>query len=155
MMTIDFDKLRLTLLPHCLRQGALLEALFASAYAPLRRVYAQFTAYADREALERQYGPTVRQLRQAIADHLCIGEDSIEFGEVADRQPVCLPRVSDNDRVAVDKKGSVLLWSDDMVWWNRQFTITLPSTYRANEPEIREILDRWKMAASRYTINYK
>ena len=36
MMTIDFDKLRIILMPHVLRQGGLLEALFRTAFVPLK-----------------------------------------------------------------------------------------------------------------------
>lgn len=165
MMNIDLDKLRIILMPHVLRQGGLLEALFRTAFVPLKRIYADFTAYAAKEEQERIYGPTVKQLRQAIADHLCIGVNLVQFGEVEDRETVDLPRESDgwdmapkldNEPVAdgPEVEEPLTLWSDDMIWWNREFTVSLPSAYRVNQPEVEAILDRWKMAGSSYTINY-
>ena len=165
MMTIDFDKLRIILMPHVLRQGGLLEALFRTAFVPLKRIYSSFTAYVTKEEQERIYGPTVKQLRQAIADHLCIGENLIVFGEVEDRETVDLPRLSDGWDVAPKLDNEPVadgptveepldLWSDDMIWWNREFTVSLPSAYTVNKPEVEAILDRWKMAGSSYTINF-
>ncbi|MBP3762951.1 MAG: hypothetical protein J6I49_03610 [Bacteroidales bacterium] len=155
MMTIDFDKLRIILMPHALRHGALQEALLTSMYVPLKRNYAALRRYVEKEETERQYGPTVGQLRQAVADHLAIDKGLVRFGEVADRETIDLPRASDGWGKAV-KLGAdpVPLWADDMVCWNREFTVSLPATYSNNEAEVRALLDRWKMAASHYTITY-
>ena len=62
----------------------------------------------------------------------------------------------DNEPVAdgPEVEEPLTLWSDDMIWWNREFTVSLPSAYRVNQPEVEAILDRWKMAGSSYTINY-
>lgn len=165
MMKIDYDKLRIILMPHALRHGGLLEALFRTAYVPLKRIYASFTAYAAKEEQERIYGPTVKQLRMAIADHLSIGVELVQMGDVEDRETVDLPRESDgwdaapkldNEPVAdgPETEEPLALWSDDMIWWNREFTVRLPSAYRVNQPEVEAILDHWKMVGSRYTINY-
>lgn len=156
VMNVDYDKLRIILMPHVLRQGGLLEALFTAAYKPLKRCYEAFVGYEARECQERSYGPTVKQLRAAIADHLGIDPRLVLFGEVANRDVVDLRRQSDaaSTRVALGTV-SIALWSDDMVWWNREFTVSLPEAYRAFEPAVKAILDRWKMAASRYTIIYR
>ena len=158
VMRVDFEKLRLTLLPHCLRQGALLEALFHAAYVPLHRVYDTFAAYVGKEERERAYGPTVRQLRQAIADHLGITDGSlVRFHDVQNRDVADLRRQADaaSTRLPLGP-AAIALWSDNMVWWNREFTVSLPQSYDSAdiEAEVRTILDRWKMAASRYTISY-
>ena len=156
VMNVDYDKLRIILMPHVLRQGGLLEALFTAAYKPLKRCYEAFVGYEARECQERRYGPTVKQLRAAIADHLGIDPRLVLFGEVANRDVVDLRRQSDaaSTRVALGTVA-IALWSDDMVWWNREFTVSLPEAYRAFEPAVKSILDRWKMAASRYTIIYR
>ena len=156
VMNVDFDKLRIILMPHVLRQGGLLEALFTAAYKPLKRCYEAFVSYEAKECQERNYGPTVKQLRAAIADYLGIDPRLLLFGEVANRDVVDLRRQSDaaSTRVALGTVA-IALWSDDMVWWNREFTVSLPEAYRAFEPAVKAILDRWKMAASRYTIIYR
>lgn len=156
VMNVDYEKLRIILTPHVLRQGGLLEALFKAAYKPLKTLYEAFVKYEARECQERSYGPTVKQLRQAIANHLGISAGLVEFGEVANRDVVDLRRQSDAASTRVEL-GTVpiALWSDDMVWWNREFTVSLPESYRAFEPTVKTILDRWKMAASRYTIIYR
>lgn len=156
VMNVDYEKLRIILMPHVLRQGGLLEALFKAAFAPLKTRYNAFVGYEARENQERNYGPTVKQLRQAIADHLGIDPSLVLFGEVANRDVVDLRRQSDaaSTRVALGT-AAIALWSDNMVWWNREFTVSLPEAYRAFEPAVKAILDRWKMAASRYTIIYR
>lgn len=162
VMNVDYEKLRIILTPHVLRQGGVLEALFKAAYKPLNTLYEAFERYEARECQERSYGPTVKQLRQAIADHLGILASLVIFGDVANRDVVDLRRQSDaaSTRVALRRQSDaantrVALWSDDMVWWNREFTVSLPGAYTSNENEIKAILDRWKMAASRYTITYR
>ena len=156
VMNVDYDKLRIILMPHVLRQGGLLEALFTAAYKPLKRCYEAFVGYEARECQERSYGPTVKQLRAAIADHLGIDPRLVLFGEVANRDVIDVRRQSDaaSTRVSLGTVA-IALWSDDMVWWNREFTVSLPEAYRAFEPAVKSILDRWKMAASRYTIIYR
>lgn len=156
VMNVDYEKLRIILMPHVLRQGGLLEALFKAAFAPLKTLYNAFVGYEARENQERSYGPTVKQLRAAIADHLGIEPSLVLFGEVANRDVVDLRRQSDaaSTRVALGT-AAIALWSDNMVWWNREFTVSLPEAYRAFEPAVKAILDRWKMAASRYTIIYR
>ena len=156
VMNVDYDKLRIILMPHVLRQGGLLEALFTAAYKPLKRCYEAFVGYEAKECQERSYGPTVKQLRAAIADHLGIDPRLVLFGEVANRDVIDLRRQSDaaSTRVSLGTVA-IALWSDDMVWWNREFTVSLPEAYRAFEPAVKAILDRWKMAASRYTIIYR
>lgn len=157
VMNVDWDKLRIILLPHVLRQGSLLEALLRTAYAPLKRLYASFTEYEARESLERQYGPTVRQLRAAIATHLGISESLVLLGEVANRDLLDVRRQSDGPSTRLVLGSTPLtLWSEDQVWWNREFTVSLPARYNAPyiQREIESILDRWKMAASHYTITY-
>lgn len=156
MMTVDFDKLRIILMPHVLRQGSILEALFTAAYEPLKRCYGLLTRYVAKEERERQYGPTVKQLKEAIGYHLGIDPSLVQIGDVQNRDVLDLRKQSDgqNTRLAL---GTVplALWSDNMVWWNREFTVSLPEAYRANQAEVEAILDRWKMAASRYTIKYR
>lgn len=156
VMNVDYEKLRIILMPHVLRQGGLLEALFKAAFAPLKTLYNAFVGYEARENQERSYGPTVKQLRAAIADHLGIEPSLVLFGEVANRDVVDLRRQSDaaSTRVALGT-AAIALWGDNMVWWNREFTVSLPEAYRAFEPAVKAILDRWKMAASRYTIIYR
>ncbi len=162
VMNVDYEKLRIILTPHVLRQGGVIEAAFKACYAPLKTIYNTFATYEAKEEAERSYGPTVKQLRQAIADHLGISASRVIFGDVANRDVVDLRRQSDaaSTRVALRRQSDaantrVALWSDDMVWWNREFTVSLPSAYTSNENEIKAILDRWKMAASRYTIIYR
>lgn len=165
MMNIDYDKLRIILLPHALRQGVLIEALMRTVYVPLKRNHASLRAYVEQEEKEREQGPTVKQLRKAIAEHLGIGEQLVVMGEVEDREAIDLPRESDGwdampklDNEPEEGGGEVEepleLWSDDMIQWNREFTVSLPEGYETSQAEVESILDRWKMAGSKYTITY-
>lgn len=157
MMRVDFDKLRLILLPHVLRNGELLEVLFRTVYRPLKRNYADFRAYVIKEEQERQYGPTVKQLRQAICDHLGIDASLVRFADVDNKETLPLRRQSDAKSTHIKLGKNLLpLWSDDILWWNREFIISLPKHYNSPyiEAQVRTIIDRWKMAASNYTITY-
>lgn len=155
VMNVDFDKLRIILTPHVLRQGGLLQAMFTAAYKPLKRQYNSFVHYEADESRERQYGPVVRQLRDAIAYHLSIDKSLVLIEDVANRDVLDLRRQSDDPSTRLTLGTFPLpLWSEDMVWWNREFTVRVPSAYVANDAEIKAILDRWKMVASRYTLNY-
>jgi len=163
MMTIDFDRLRVTLLPHVLRQGGLIEALFKSAYKPLKTLYSTLTAYVAQEERERTYGPTVKQLRQALADHLGISLGAVAIGDVQPREQLNLWRAEvDGVIVSLWKATGATaqqrqsLWSDDMVWWNRDFTVTITgmSDNDTNRRMVEAILDRWKMVSSQYTITF-
>lgn len=154
-MNIDFDKLRIILLPHVLRQGGLLEAFLKSFYAPLKSLYKRFTQYQEKEQKERAYGPSVRQLRKALADLLGTAETRITFGEVADREPVALHRQLDSADLRVELgTAPIPLWSDGMIWFNREFIVNIPDLFQQNNREIRAVLDRWKMIGSKYKINY-
>lgn len=155
VMNIDFDKLRIILLPHALRQSGLIEAMLTAMYMPLKRMQSLFVSYEARENRERRYGPTVRQLKQAIANLLSIDESLVKIEDVANRDMLDLRRQSDGaaTRLALGA-AALILWSDDMVWWNREFTVGLPTAYNAFEPKVKTVLDRWKMAGSRYTLTY-
>lgn len=155
VMNVDFDKLRIILTPHVLRQGGLLSAVFAAAYTPLKRLYNTFVRYEADESRERQYGPAVRQLKAAIAYHLSIDEDLVLIEDVPNRDVLDLRRQSDAPSTRLELGVEPLpLWSDDMVWWNREFIVRIPDNYETTEikNEIRSILDRWKMVSSRYTL---
>lgn len=168
VMNVDYDKLRIILMPHVLRQGGLLEALFTAAYKPLKRCYEAFVGYEAKECQKRNYGPTVKQLKAAIADLLGIDASYVRISDIENRDVIDLRRQSDAastrlvlcggglyDPADTEHEHPLPLWSDDQVWWNREFTVSLPAAYRAFEPAVKTILDRWKMAASRYTIIYR
>lgn len=156
VMNVDYDKLRIILLPHVLREGSLIEALFTAAYVPLKRLYGLLVRYEAGESRERAFGPTVKQLKAAIGYHLGIDPSLVQIGDVQNRDVLDLRKQSDmaSTRLALGATA-LTLWSDDMVWWSRDFTVSLPASCRGSQPEVEAILDRWKMAASKYTITYR
>lgn len=164
LMRIDWDRLRIILLPHCLRHGALLESVLKSMYKPLKRDYAKLIGRCETTERELSYDSRVKRLRAAIAEQLWVSEEVIGINDVANREAVAL-RSDDQDPVdiwgeeaiensVVENREAVALWSDDQVWWNREFVVTLPEGYSGREAEVRAVLDRWKMAGSRYRIEY-
>lgn len=153
LMRIDWDRLRIILLPHCLRHGALLESVLKSMYKPLKRDYAKLIGRCETTERELSYDSRVKRLRAAIAEQLWVSEEVIGISDVANREAVALLRESDQSPVDIGSEA-VALWSDDRVWWNREFVVTLPEGYRGREAEVKAVLDRWKMAGSRYRIVY-
>lgn len=169
MMAVDFDKLRIILVPHVLRSGELLGALLKAMYVPLKRMQNLFAGYEAAERNDRRYGPTVKQLSQAVADRLDITVSQVLIGDVQNRDLVDLRRQSDGAGTRLvlceeglfepsdtERENPLPLWADDMVWWNREFTVSLPEEYRSEyvQREVEATLDRWKMVSSRYTITY-
>ena len=157
VMNVDFDKLRIILTPHVLRRGGLLSAILEAAYTPIKSLYNAFVRYEADESRERQYGPSVSQLKEAVAYRLGIDPSLVLIEDVANRDVLDLRRQSDapSTRLALGPEP-LALWSDAMVWWNREFTVSIPIAYDTPqlENEIRAILDRWKMVASHYTLTY-
>ena len=154
LMRIDWDRLRIILLPHCLRHGALLESVLKSMYKPLKRDYAKLIGRCETTERELSYDSRVKRLRAAIAEQLWVSEEVIGISDVANREAVGLRSVRDQDPVDIGGEA-VALWSDDQVWWNREFVVTLPEGCSGRGAEVKAVLDRWKMAGSRYRINYE
>ncbi len=152
-MYVDWDNLRLTLQPHAWRGGVVLQGLMKAMFTPLKTLYKGFARYVAKEEQERSYDSTVKQLRQAVADHLGIAVTAVAYSDVADHDYVEVHRASDGLPNLVGL-GNVAVWSSDMIQWNREFVVTLPTAYRGHEAEVRAVLDRYKMAASRYSIEY-
>lgn len=157
VMNVDFDKLRIILTPHVLRRGGLLSSILKAAYTPIKSLYNAFVRYEADESRERQYGPSVRQLKEAVAYRLGIDPSLVLIEDVANRDVLDLHRQSDapSTRLAL---GTVPLdlWSDAAVWWNREFIVSVPDEFDTNQisSEIRAILDRWKMVSSQYTLTF-
>lgn len=153
VMRIDWDNLRLTLQPYALRSAGVLQGLVAAMLAPVKRAYGAYCRYEVKEEAERSYDCRVKMLRKAVAGRLGISESGVAIGDVANRDYMDLRRESDGQGNIVSV-GQAALWSEEMVAWNRAFTVTLPKAYEANEAEVRAVLERYKMAASRYDIIY-
>ena len=98
VMNVDFDKLRIILTPHVLRRGGLLSAILDAAYTPIKRLYNAFVRYEADESRERQYGPSVSQLKEAVAYRLGIEPSLVLIEDVANRDVLGLVQfhVQDN-----------------------------------------------------------
>lgn len=147
------SKLRVVLTPHALRGGLLLDALTDALYAPLRTAQARFEAYRAREEREREYGPTVRELRLALSDLLECGIERIRIVDLADVVPLSLYRESRGAQYALRLRSVPLpLLAERMLRWSMDFTVIVPVEYEDREPEIRAMLEKWKLAGTRYYL---
>lgn len=147
------SKLRIELTPHALRGGLLLDALTNALYAPLQTAQARFEAYRAREEREREYGPTVRELRLALSDLLECGIERIRIVDLADVVPLALYRESRGHQYALRLRSVPLpLLAESRLRWSMDFTVIVPAEYEDREAEIRALLDKWKLAGTRYYL---
>lgn len=156
MRTVDLSKLRVVLTPHALRGGQLLDALTDALYTPLRTAQARFEAYRAREEREREYGPTVFQLRLALSDLLECAIERVRIVDLADVVPLALYRESRGAQYAL-RLGSAPLavLAESRLRWSMDFTVIVPAEYEDREAEIRALLDKWKLAGTRYYLCFE
>lgn len=153
---MDLSKLRIVLTPHALRGGLLLGALADALYAPLRTAQARFEDYRAKEEREREYGPTVRELRLALSDLLECGMERISIVDLGDVVPLALYRESRGPQYAL-RLGSepLALLAESRLRWSMDFTVIVPAEYEEREAEIRAMLEKWKLAGTRYYLCFE
>lgn len=157
-MNVDFTRLRKLLLPFKMRTSALIEAIMASFYSPVIGLYSRFLSYYDDEVRRRGYNGQVKNLRHALADELGCDEQDIIFGDHPDREFLLLYDDSNSERyvsVCDDNGPFVPIYSDEAVSYTKDFTVSIPATYSGQDPVIRQILDTYKLASTRYIITYR
>ena len=156
MRSVDLSKLRIVLTPHALRGGLLLGALADALYAPLRTAQARFEDYRAKEEREREYGPTVRELRLALSDLLECGMERISIVDLGDVVPLALYRESRGPQYAL-RLGSepLALLAESRLRWSMDFTVIVPAEYEEREAEIRAMLEKWKLAGTRYYLCFE
>lgn len=157
MRDIDWGRLRMVLLPHCLRGAGLLNGLLGAMLKGLETAWARLRGWMEKEERERRYGPTVRELKLAIAELLTdgwvtVGPEEIEIADRERRRPVWLHGAGSGGEVWL---GEAELWSDGECEDNRWFVVRVPERYRRREEEIRAVVERWMAAGSRYELEYK
>lgn len=157
-MKQDWNKIRLTLLPHCLRGSQLLNALLGAMLWLLGKLDADRDAYEEKEQRERGYGPRVCELKQAIADQL--SDEWVPFDvanvEIVDEEARDLVNVPGEPGCVLLQRaedGYVPVWREEDIW-NRGFVVKLPSSQQTREKEVRMVIERWKGAGSRYMIEW-
>lgn len=157
MRDIDFGRLRLELLPHCLRGAGLLNGLLRAMLSGLEAAWKVLRGWMEKEEKERRYGPTVRELKLAIAELLTdewvtVRPDEIEIADRERRSPLWLHGAGSGEEVWL---GEAELWGDADCEDNRWFEVLVPERYRRREDEIRSVIERWMSAGSRYELGYR
>ena len=156
MRDIDFGRLRLELLPHCLRGAGLLNGLLRAMLSGLEAAWKVLRGWMEKEEKERRYGPTVRELKLAIAELLTdewvtVRPDEIEIADRERRSPLWLHGAGSGEEVWL---GEAELWGDADCEDNRWFVVRVPERYQSREDEIRAVIERWMSAGSRYELEW-
>ena len=158
MMNIDFTRLRKILLPFRLRASALVETIMDAFQVPVIGLYDRFTSYYADEVRRRGYNGQVKNLRRALVDELgCDGADVI-FGNHPDREFLMIYDDSNDTRyvtIADDSEPFVSIYSDETVNYTKDFTVSIPAEFSGQDSLIRQILDTYKLASTKYTIFYR
>ena len=156
MREIDWGRLRLELLPHCLRGARLLNGLLRAMLSGLSAAWERLKGWMEKEERERRYGPTVRELKLAIAELLTdewvtVRPDEIEIADRERRSPLWLYGAESGEEVWL---GEAELWGDADCEDNRWFVVRVPERYQSREDEIRAVIERWMSAGSRYELEW-
>lgn len=157
-MNIDFTRLRKLLLPFVMRPSALIDAIMGAFHVPVIGLYGRFASYYADEVRRRGYNGQVKNLRRALADELGCSETDVIFGDHPDREFLMLYDDTNSARyvyVYDDNGPFVPIYSDEAVSYTKDFTVSIPATYSGQDPVIRQILDTYKLASTRYTITYR
>ena len=157
MREIDWGRLRLELLPHCLRGARLLNGLLRAMLSGVAAAWKALQGWMEKEEKERRYGPTVRELKLAIAELLTdewvtVRPEEIEIADRERRSPLWLHGAGSGEEVWL---GEAELWGDADCEDNRWFVVRVPERYQSREDEIRAVIERWMSAGSRYELGYE
>ena len=157
MRDIDFGRLRLELLPHCLRGAGLLNGQLRAMLSGLEAAWKVLRGWMEKEEKERRYGPTVRELKLAIAELLTdewvtVRPEEIEIADRERRSPLWLHGAGSGEEVWL---GEAELWGDADCEDNRWFVVRVPERYQSREDEIKAVIERWMSAGSRYELGYR
>ena len=156
MREIDWGRLRLELLPHCLRGAGLLNGLLRAMLSGLEAAWKVLRGWMEKEEKERRYGPTVRELKLAIAELLTdewvtVKPEEIEIEDQERRSLLWLHGAGSGEEVWL---GEAELWGDADCEDNRWFVVRVPERYQSREDEIRAVIERWMSAGSRYELEW-
>lgn len=158
MMNIDLTRLRKIMLPFKLRTSALIEAIMGAMHAPIIGLQSRYSSYYSDEVRRRGYNGQVRNLRRALADELGCDEADIVIGNHADREYLMLYDDTNDGRYVIlnDDSGPFEpVYSDEVIAYTKEFTVSVPDTYTSSDALIRGVLDTYKLATTRYTIIYR
>ena len=156
MREIDWGRLRLELLPHCLRGARLLNGLLRAMLSGLSAAWERLKGWMEKEERERRYGPTVKELKLAIAELLTeewvpVEPEDIEIEDQERRSPLWLYGAGSGEEVWL---GEAELWGDADCEDNRWFVVRVPERYQSRDDEIRAVIERWMSAGSRYELEW-
>lgn len=152
-MNIDFERLRLVLLPSILRGSELLNAIVAAVLQGVSSVYAMVLQYLGKERRERSYNSQVVNLRRAVADLLGIDMSGVNIYDVEDIEPLCIYRMAD-DRDVLISSVSTYLHTESNIRYSKTFVVEVSADYQLRDTEIKTIVNKYKMVTSRFTIKY-
>lgn len=152
-MNIDFERLRLLLLPSMLRGSELLNAMVAAVMQGVSSVYAMVLQYIGKERRERSYNSQVINLRRAVADLLGIDIGSVNIYDVEDIEPLYIYRMADNRDVLISSVPTCL-HTESNIRYSKTFVVEVSADYQLRDTEIKTIVNKYKMVTSRFTIKY-
>jgi hypothetical protein len=153
-MRIDFEKLRVLLLPAVLRGAGLLNAIVAAVMQCLSNVYARWLQYVERERRERTYNCQVINLRRAIADLLGCDLALVIIEDVANQEYLYIYEAGMGRDVEISNTTPTTIYSDAEIRYTRSFIVRIPARYSTVDTDIRAILDRYKLVTTLYTVVY-
>lgn len=144
------------MLPHCLRGAGLMNGLLRAMLSGVAAAWKALRGWMEKEERERRYGPTVRELKLAIAELLTdewvtVRPEEIEIADRERRSPLWLHGAGSSEEVWL---GEAELWGDADCEDNRWFVVRVPERYRRREDEIRAVIEQWMSAGSRYELEW-
>lgn len=153
-MNIDFDRLRLLLQPFRLRAAELLQSLLKACLASLSGLKSTHDAFAQDVSRRLSYDCSVKNLRRAIADAAGCDYTDVTISDSAEIGALMLYADSQMNPVILDNTDPETLYSDNMLYYSNDFSVTVPSSYIYKSSVISSVIDRYKRAGTHYTLNF-
>ena len=153
-MNIDFDRLRLLLQPFRLRAAELLQSLLKACFASLSGLKSTHDAFAQDVSRRLSYDCSVKNLRRAIADAAGCDYTDVTISDSADTGALMLYADSLTAPVTLDNTDPETLYSDDMLYYSNDFSVTVPAGFIYKSSVISSVIDRYKRAGTHYNLNF-
>jgi hypothetical protein len=154
-MKIDFKKLVILLLPTFLRKSVWLHIL-QSAVLSLQKIHSHYEAFKSAKLYELTITPQVCYLEKVLNETICPGEYRITITDAEQKEIPYFFRATDNKDVYFSNSSilQVYFFRLDAHNYAESFIVNVPTFYGTKEPQVRALLNKYKLLSKTYKINY-
>jgi hypothetical protein len=153
---IDYYKLVRLLLPIILRQPIVI-AFLESAVSPVDMLHILFSNNRDDNLYRLSITPQVCYLEKALNDRFDVGDRRIYIGDGVFYEELFLYTDAENKDEFIyaetENKNMYIYTGSETGSESVDFIVNVPADLKYNEPEMKAIIDMYKLASKKYSIN--